>query len=301
MYEFGLKTVCKVLKMKSQKSLLAKYSNEIRKAVIAHRDDEVEVDQMAGLPEGIDNGIARLTSCEFATYKKGKYQGETYFIAKASVISPEEHSGRKIKGLVTILMEPVCTTPNAKRVSTREHIAEIMAIVRRLGVDTTQHEDEGSIQEAVEALNLAKPYFSFRTWKGKPTDQYPNPRVNTIWGGAVEYTPQEEDVEDDTEKQEVEDDEEEDKKIVKKTTKSVKQQIDEDEDDIDSLTNEVDEEDEDEEEKDNTFMKGEIVEYKGIECEVVMVDNVKGICNLKNNDDGDTIYKKVPTKLLKKM
>ncbi len=40
-------------------------------------------------------------------------------------------------------------------------------------------------EEALETLKEEAPHFEFRTWKGKPTPQYPDPRTNHVWNGAV--------------------------------------------------------------------------------------------------------------------
>ncbi len=47
---------------------------------------------------------------------------------------------------------------------------------------------ESGLHATIAALNNAKPYFSFRTWQGKPSKEFPNPRVNHEWNGATEYT-----------------------------------------------------------------------------------------------------------------
>jgi hypothetical protein len=67
-----------------------------------------------------------------------------------------------------------------------------------LGIDTKTTSPEDVISEAengefssgavLEALLEAAPTFRFRTWQGKPSAEYPDPRVNHDWRGAFDYS-----------------------------------------------------------------------------------------------------------------
>lgn len=182
--------------------LLAKYGAKMAQAHAAHKNDETEFSQFGELPPGIENGIAILSDCKFDTFKNGENQGETFFYARGIVIKPETHEGIPIKGLGTrIGPEPLCDTPKSSRKTTDEHVKWIYNQLRRLGLETSGLNLE-DVEAAVKMLKEAKPYFRFRTWKGKATPQFPNPKVNHDWTGVVEYHPDEDatsGMEDDTE------------------------------------------------------------------------------------------------------
>lgn len=168
--------------------LIAKYGAKLRQAHQAHKLDETEYDKFGDLPPGISNGVARLVLCEFKQYKEGDYAGEWFFQAAGVVLHPEEQDGTPIAGLRTrILPEPLCDTPGRKgRKTTEEHLAWIYNELRKLGVDTASLEVE-DLEDTASALVEAEPTFRFRTWKGKATPEYPDPRVNHTWNGTVDW------------------------------------------------------------------------------------------------------------------
>lgn len=168
-----------------------------------HKGDEIEYGKGGGLPEGIEAGIAKLISIEFGEYPDGDFAGETYFTATGVVVSPEEHEGRPIKGLQTrIPWEPLCNTPNKEgeraRRTFEDHYWFVLNELKKLGKnpeDGTNVFEEVSFEELEDTANAlveSEVYFAFRTWKGKPTKAYPNPKVKEEWQGAVEYTPDDE-------------------------------------------------------------------------------------------------------------
>jgi hypothetical protein len=54
------------------------------------------------------------------------------------------------------------------------------------------------IEDALAALVEEAPYIRFRTWKGKPTKEFPDPRTRHDWQGLVkDYVPEEGDAVDD--------------------------------------------------------------------------------------------------------
>ena len=171
--------------VKKKGLLREKYGAQIDKAVAAHGNDETEFGaNMAELPEGIENGVARLTKCYFAQYKSGDNEGEVYFRAEGTVLMPANApDGTPILGLSTSIMEPIHETPSRKRETVEDHIAWVLNEMRKLGFETDDNTDP---EEAAEFLQEAGPTFRFRTWKGEATDQYPNPRTNHQWQGAVE-------------------------------------------------------------------------------------------------------------------
>ncbi len=169
--------------------LMDKLGRKGVKAYNAHASDETIYDTGGELPDGIEGGIAQLVECKFDVFKKGDFTGEYFFYAAGIVLSPEEHNGVHIKGLRTqIGPEPVCDTPKRKsRPDVEAHLEWVMNELRKLGIDTAEVGPE-DLENVASALVEAKPSFRFRTWKGKPTNEYPNPRTNNVWGGLVDST-----------------------------------------------------------------------------------------------------------------
>lgn len=169
-----------------------------RTAHEAHKSDETTYGGGGNLPAGIEGGIAQLVLSKFDTFKSGDNQGEYYYMAQGIVIEPFEHEGRRVKGLRTrIGPEPLCNTPNSKsRPDLDSHIAWMYNEWRKLGIDT-EGIDPNDWESVSDALQAEGPYFEFRTWQGKPTEQYPNPRVNEDWRGIKEgYVPPEDESEE---------------------------------------------------------------------------------------------------------
>ena len=63
----------------------AKVGAKVGAAVLKHANDAKKLPGGGELPEGIENGIARLIDCRFDTYKEGKHKDEYYFLVAATV------------------------------------------------------------------------------------------------------------------------------------------------------------------------------------------------------------------------
>lgn len=140
-------------------------------------------------PAGIDNGVARLTECKVDIYKSGEFKGKWYFLASGVVVLPKEHDGLPCEGLRTqIGPEPLCDTPKRTgekaRKTAKDHYEWLLKALRTLGVNT-KGLSFVQVEAAIAAVKKQKPYFMFRTWKGKPTKEFPNPRVNHSWESAL--------------------------------------------------------------------------------------------------------------------
>jgi hypothetical protein len=175
---------------KTKSGLLARLGDRLRKAHEAHKADETEYSNFGELPAGIEGGVAQLVDCKFDQYKSGDNEGEDYFYAAGVVVQPVEHDGIRVLGLRTSIMEPLCDTPNRSRKTFEDHIQWIYNELRKLGVETATL-DVDDLETTVAALREAQPYFRFRTWKGQPSEQYPDPRTNHSWAGVTEFTPTE--------------------------------------------------------------------------------------------------------------
>ena len=190
-------------KQTMKSGLVSKLGAKLSKAVETHKGDETKFSGGAELPAGIENGIAKLVLCKFGTYEKGDNKGEFYFMAQGVIVAPSKHEGIPIVGLRTQLgPEAICETPKASRKTVDEHVAWVLNEMRKLGVDTSELGAD-DLESTAEALQSSDVHFRFRTWQGEATKEYPNPRVNHQWGGAVDYAPDEDsdsdDVVDDTE------------------------------------------------------------------------------------------------------
>ena len=184
--------------------LAAKLGAAGKAAVEAHRNDETTFGGGGDLPSGLEGAVAQLIECKFDLYKEGDNKGKYFFYAAGSCCFPESVNvdatlkvvatgGRPMKteGLRTSIMEPMCDTKNAdgKVTTVKEHIAKVLNYLRQLGVDTSNMGVE-DMEAAAAAVLAEAPYFGFRTWIGKATDKYPNPRLNHDWKGVIEnYEP----------------------------------------------------------------------------------------------------------------
>ena len=203
----------------------SKFADRVSGAHKTHKSDETKVGAGGGLPPGIENGVARLTSMKVSKYEKGDNLGEPFFMAAGIVLAPDtvpvtdKGSGKTrsvpVRGLRTqIGPVPICDTTNSKgeTIVIDEHWSRILNHLRLLGLKTADLEVSDIVAEpkpeeyvlgvAAEALLKEKPTFSFRTWQGKPTPKYPNPRVNEEWRGVCKFedTATEDAVDDGTEK-----------------------------------------------------------------------------------------------------
>jgi hypothetical protein len=202
---------------KIKKSSLAnKLSTESRRRFEEKKSVEAEYDTNAGLPAGIEGGIAQLVECGFRTIQAGKTNaGELMFYAAGIVVSPEEVNGSRIVGLRTQINEPICDTPNnPKKPTQADHVENVMNELKKLGVNMEEM-DADDLESVCETLKEERPYFRFRTWSGTKQEltqrddkffvgtkgPYPSeaaakaanpfvgvePRVQSTWNGACEY------------------------------------------------------------------------------------------------------------------
>lgn len=183
----------------------AKVGAKVGAAVAKHANDAKKLPGGGELPEGIENGIARLIDCRFDVYKEGDNKNEYFFLVAATVLHPKtknvEGVEMKVEGKRIQNTEPMCDTPASEsRKTTDDHTAWVMNQMRLLGYDTKPLAKEkdpfklaAMLEAAAAALKAAKPTFAFRTWKGKKqtTGKYANkePRVNVTWGDACKYNP----------------------------------------------------------------------------------------------------------------
>lgn len=119
-------------------------SNFLEKAEAAHaqhKDEQTLAGRGGELPGGILNGIAQLTMIKIGVYQKGDYEGEPFFMAMGTTLSPAVHDNIPIKGLLTSVGPiALCDTTNAKNetVPFANNWDQMLRYLRGLGLDTSQ-------------------------------------------------------------------------------------------------------------------------------------------------------------------
>jgi hypothetical protein len=205
------------------KKTKSSFAGRINEAHESHKDDDTKVGAGGDLPPGIEHGIARLVDARIGVFQKGDNEGEPFFMAAGTVLEPDsvevtDPKTKKsriipIKGLRTQVGPiPICDTKTqaGKETSLADHWDRILNHLRLLGIDTKETEPDEIVSEPsegvyetgsiLEALQEAAPAFRFRTWQGKPSKEWPDPRINHEWRGACEYDGEATDeVQDDTE------------------------------------------------------------------------------------------------------
>ncbi len=175
---------------KAKSGLAAKLGAKGHSAVETHKNDETVFQGGGELPAGIENGIAQIVECKFDIVKEGDSKGEYYFYAGGVVVSPKsimtDDGEFPVEGMRTSITEPLYDTPSRSRKTVDDHLAWILNELRKLGVDTSEVSLD-NLEETAAAIKESGTTFRFRTWQGKATEEYPNPRVNHQWAGAVDY------------------------------------------------------------------------------------------------------------------
>lgn len=219
---------------KQQSSLAERLGAKAQKAFEEKKAEAAEFDSQAGLPSGIEGGVARLVECKFMQIAEGKQNaGKDMFYAAGVVVSPQEVNGVNIVGLRTQISEPLYATPTRRRKDVDDHIEWVMNELKKLGIDMSEM-DLDDLENVAETLKEQQPYFRFRTWSGtkqeiekrggkyfvgtkgpyateaaaKAANPYAGtePMVQHTWNGACEYIEDEVDasVIDETEEVEME-------------------------------------------------------------------------------------------------
>lgn len=170
-----------------------------------HKNDETNYGGGGEIPEGIEGGVAQLVEAKIDEYKTGENKGKLYMQLRGVCVfsgndaTPDHHlepmrdgkgviaSYRKVKVTGMQVMKQVALHPNPKaKVTMDDAIGTALNEMRKMGVATGQLAVD-DMEAALAALKMAAPHFNFRTWRGKPTTQYPNPRTNTQFKGVCDF------------------------------------------------------------------------------------------------------------------
>lgn len=164
------------------------------------------------LPGGIRTGIAKLSTMytKQQTEDNAKTpKGETFFRASAIVVSPEQHNGEKVAGMVTQVVIPLCDVQakgERKAKTFSENWYEFQNLFKLLGInppnetpqtDPTGQRTEAYYMAAMKTLTDPKRApvyveFSTRGWTPPKTQQNPNPdeMVFETWHGLAQWNRQ---------------------------------------------------------------------------------------------------------------
>lgn len=165
-------------------SVFAKLGERGRQAHAEAVTKPIEVGE-GGLPPGIDGGVAQVIAIDFGEFSAGTNKGKPFFRATAIVEQPVEHAGLRTF-LPNQFGEPLCDTATGKRKTFQEHYDfMVQSIGMLLGVQPGQTLDIGydDVEPTCQQIVADGPRVRFRTWKGEPTKEFPNPRVNHVWEG----------------------------------------------------------------------------------------------------------------------
>jgi hypothetical protein len=173
--------------------LVAKLGSKLAKAVAAHADDATEVDVSGNLPAGIEGGVAKVVDCKFVEIAPGKTNaGELMFYAAAVVLRPKEVNGRLVKGLRTMINEPLYDTPTRSRKTFDDHVKEVINRLRILkGVKPGQKMeiDVDDLETLAAEIKEEAPCVRFRTWAGNKQELVERGGKFFVTGGRAELGP----------------------------------------------------------------------------------------------------------------
>jgi hypothetical protein len=206
---------------KQQSRLASRLGDKARKAFDSIKTEAPEFNSQAGLPAGIEGGIAQLVECKFIQVAAGKQNaGKDMFYAAGVVVSPQESNGVNLVGLRTQISEPLYATPTRSRKTVEDHVEWVMNEMKKFGIDMSEMSID-DIEDIAATLKEQRPHFRFRTWAGskleiekrggkffvgtkgpysteaaaKTANPFAGtePRVQHTWNGACEYVEGEED------------------------------------------------------------------------------------------------------------
>ena len=147
-------------------SLAARLGDKARKAFDECKDKPPEFDSNAGLPAGIEGGVAKLVECKFTQIAAGKANaGKDMFYAAGVVVSPAEVNGVSLVGLRTQISEPLYDTPTRSRKTVEDHLEWVMNEMKKLGLDMSEFSPD-DLEDMAATLKEQQPHFRFRTWSG---------------------------------------------------------------------------------------------------------------------------------------
>jgi hypothetical protein len=142
------------------------------------------------LPNGIENGVAKVIGGGFEQDKNGK----PYYWVKFKVVAPAEHAD--LEHRKNYFLAPT------KNQTAEQRMDKLSSDLQHCGVNVGEIE-ESELPDAIENIGDDDRYVEFRTWKGKATKDFPNPETMMFLNQYLEdYTPDEDGVTDEAEPEE---------------------------------------------------------------------------------------------------
>lgn len=191
-------------------SFAKKLGGRVAAANEEHKDKPIDTGNRR-LPAGIRDGVARLSTMYTKEYEDDKQgmKGQTFFRASAIVMSPEQHKGEKVAGMVTSIIISLCDVPekgDRKAKPLSENWFEFQNVFKMLGIapcpETAATDPTGARTEAyffAAMKQLTDPvrmktnpvYISFSTrgWTPPPNPRNPKPdeMVFETWHGLATW------------------------------------------------------------------------------------------------------------------
>ena len=159
---------------KSQSMILSKINKAAPGAHKTHKDGEGVV-RGAGLPDGIERGVAEFQSWKLDEQKSGKHKGTPYVSFTSVVHEPDDCKG--LKATKTIFIR------KTQSKTAEDKVGEVYNEVKLLGGDTSGCKDLAAVLGLLDDLKGNMHYF--HTWKQKPTKEWPNPQVQVQFDGLA--------------------------------------------------------------------------------------------------------------------
>lgn len=199
-----------VQQQQQMSSFAGRLGSRVAQANAEHKDKPIDTGNRR-LPAGIKTGIAKIQSAYTKTQTEDGGmvpKGETFFRISAVVVSPKEHAGQKVEGMITQQMIPMCDVPAKGQRAAKSFSDNWFAfqnLFKLLGVNPPNElgTDEAA-GKRIEAYYFAamkmltdptRPptfiEFSTRGWTPPKTPQNPNPEemVFETWHGLASAAP----------------------------------------------------------------------------------------------------------------
>lgn len=169
--------------------MAVKKLNSLAKKFEKNKGKEIKLEHSGGgFPDGIENGVAKVTSIKIGEYSKGNDKGKPFFLVRGVAVLPKAlPDGTPVAGCQdNVIMFPLFDKKAQGRETEDEHLEYMLGLLQEFGIDTSDLDwasiEDGSLFGAIVQTGL---YVRYRTWTGEPTKQFPNPRKQVSYGGAL--------------------------------------------------------------------------------------------------------------------
>lgn len=167
----------------------SKYGDQIALALRQTQSEPAKPKGFVNLPAGV-TGIAQVVECYFGTREKEDGGGGDFWRCAAKVVAPLYHGANgsqiPIAGLITSAVVNIDPNNVATSFGEIQNYLKLLAGDKALAGLPREVEKMGPFLAALsDAIAKKGPYTRFSTRLGKPTPQYPQPRVWEDWQGSA--------------------------------------------------------------------------------------------------------------------